>query len=176
MFLKIPGDPEALAAQGANERLLAGVKPQVGFEILSESEAFATLRAAVRPLPRVEALMAAQALPQGEGLGAVGTRIGSLPRVEALMPPEDLPAFEPLPADAASIAFARVVDNRLKTPHLVSAPGEATEAMASVGALVVTEVFRRGQARFDLGAALTGSIDILPRPKFRQREHVHQLY
>lgn len=58
MFLQIPHDPELLTTRVAAERLFSRVKPQVSFQIVSQTEAFATLRAGVWPLPCVESQVA----------------------------------------------------------------------------------------------------------------------
>lgn len=62
MLLQVPQDPECLAARGAAERLLSGVKPQVCFQVVSQAKALTALRAGVRPLSRVEPGVAPEAL------------------------------------------------------------------------------------------------------------------
>lgn len=64
MFFQVSHDPEHLATSDAAERLLSCVKPQVRFQIVSQTEAFVALCAQVRPLPRVKPQVAPEALPQ----------------------------------------------------------------------------------------------------------------
>lgn len=148
MFLQIPHDPERLPTRGTAVRLLSGVKPQVCFQVVSQSEAFAALRASVGPLPSVEPQVPTEALSQCKRLGASRTRIWFFSGVEALVPPENLSAFECFSADAASVSIAGVADDLLETPNTVSARGEAADAMACVKPLVVTQVFGQRPASF----------------------------
>lgn len=166
MFLQVPHDPVRLAAQGAAERLLPGVKPLVRFQILPQTEAFVALCAGVRPLPRVEPLVAAEALPQSERLGARRARVRLLSRVEALVSPEDLPPLERLMTDAAHVAVAGVGDDLLELPDAVSTGAEAADAMAGVKSLVAAEVF--GQTGVALNIAAFGVVA-------PYCEYVHQL-
>lgn len=171
MFLQIPHDPEHLAASGTAEGLLSSVKPQVCFQIVSQTEALAALRAGVRPLPRVESQVAAEALPQRERLGARRTRVWFFSGVKALVPPENLPPLERLPANAASVSIAGVCDHLLKPPNAVSTGGEAAEAVACVETLVAAEVSGQRPASF-----VVSVIVLKLHLRLRHCEHVHQLY
>ncbi len=176
MFLQIPHDPEHLAASGTAEGLLSSVKPQVCFQIVSQTEALAALRAGVRPLPRVKPQVAAEALPQRKRLGARRTRVWFFSGVKALVPPENLPPLERLPADAASVSIAGVGDHLLKPPNAVSTGGEAAEAVACVETLVAAEVFGQRPASFVVRIVTVGNIVQKLHLRLRHCEHVHQLY
>lgn len=160
MFLQIPLNPERLATSGAVERLLPSVKPQVCFQIVTQTEAFAALHAGMWLLPRVEPQVAAEALPQCERLRARGTRVRSFSRMKALMPPENLPPLERLATDAARVSITRMGDHLLKPPYAISTGGEAAEAVTSVKTLVAAEVFGQRPACF-VGSIMTFGDSIL---------------
>lgn len=175
VLLQVSHDPEGLAAGGAAERLLSGVKAQMRLQVFPQTEAFVALGADVRPLPGVEAHVPTEALPQGERLGARRTGVGLLSAVEALVSPQNLSPLEGLVADAADVSPTGVCDHLLKPPHAASTGAEAADAMAGVEALVVAEVFElmRPVAAFRI---LTSSVTVLNRPLGPGHgEHVHQV-
>lgn len=95
--------------------------------------------------------------------------------MEALVSTQNLSPCEGLVADAADVPPAGVCDHLLKPPYAVSTGAEAANAMASVEALVVAEVFQlmRTIPAFRI---LTSGVTVLKRPLGPgHREDVHQV-